>query len=107
VAEYIRWAYKQKAGPSDPVSVKIEGELSKDWMALDLGNIAVHLFLAHTRSMYDLEQLWTVGPEFDDKTLSMAEDYQPAAHTFEEFSFDAELEKLRRLRKEQDFSTKQ
>jgi len=29
--------YKQKRGSSDPPSVKIEGELTNDWYAMDLG----------------------------------------------------------------------
>lgn len=31
-------------------------------------NIVLHLFLSETRQMYDIETLWTVGHEFDDKT---------------------------------------
>lgn len=44
---------------------KIEGESSKDWMALDLGNIALHIFSTEARAQYDLESLWTVGPDYD------------------------------------------
>lgn len=64
---------------------KIEGESSKDWMALDMGmfylnivdivkqllklwfigNIALHIFSTEARAQYDLESLWTVGPDFD------------------------------------------
>ena len=35
---------------------------------MDLGNIALHIFSAKFRKMYDLETLWTVGPEYDDLT---------------------------------------
>ncbi|XP_076243468.1 ribosomal silencing factor RsfS-like protein, 312 isoform X2 [Calliopsis andreniformis] len=52
---------------TDP-SVKIEGEASKDWIALDLGNIALHIFSKSARSVYDLETLWSIGPDFDDNS---------------------------------------
>ena len=44
---------------------RIEGidDADSKWLALDLGNIALHLFLAETRELYDLESLWGVGPE--------------------------------------------
>lgn len=31
------------------------------------GNIALHVFSEKARKHYDLETLWSVGPEFDDK----------------------------------------
>ena len=48
----------------------IEGKQLRnyDWVAMDLGNIALHLFTEETREKYDLESLWSVGSEFDTKT---------------------------------------
>ena len=48
----------------------IEGKKEKnyDWVAMDLKNIALHLFTEQNREVYDLESLWSVGPEFDAKT---------------------------------------
>jgi len=63
-----------------------------------VGNIAVHLFLAETRRTYDLETLWTVGVEHDELSRSIVMDDVMTSTTREEFSFDAELERLRRLR---------
>ncbi len=40
----------------------------RGWIALDLGNIILHIFLQEVRDYYDLETLWTVGPLFDDLT---------------------------------------
>nr|SVE93780.1 EOG090X0AI9 [Scapholeberis mucronata] len=71
VAEFIRKIFKVRASPSDSLPV-IEGKNNKDWIALDLGNIAFHVFSAKTRALYDLETLWTCGAEFDD--LSNQED---------------------------------
>ncbi|XP_053674081.1 mitochondrial assembly of ribosomal large subunit protein 1 [Anopheles nili] len=64
IAEFVRKVYKMKRLPTDIIP-KIEGETSSDWMALDLGNIALHIFSAKAREQYDLESLWSVGSEFD------------------------------------------
>lgn len=39
------------------------------WCAIDLGRIVVHLFLPEIRAYYDLESLWTCGPEFDQSLI--------------------------------------
>ncbi|XP_058124645.1 uncharacterized protein LOC131281403 [Anopheles ziemanni] len=64
LAEFVRKVYKMKRHPTDLIP-KIEGESSSDWMALDLGNIALHIFSEKARPQYDLESLWSVGSEFD------------------------------------------
>uniref|UniRef100_A0A182JKW3 Mitochondrial assembly of ribosomal large subunit protein 1 n=1 Tax=Anopheles atroparvus TaxID=41427 RepID=A0A182JKW3_ANOAO len=64
LAEFVRKVYKMKRHPTDVIP-KIEGESSSDWMALDLGNIALHIFSQKARDQYDLESLWSVGSEFD------------------------------------------
>lgn len=64
IAEFIRKVYKMKRISTD-ILPKIEGETSNDWVALDLGNIALHIFKSETRKKYDLESLWSVGREFD------------------------------------------
>lgn len=35
-----------------------------------LGNIVLHIFSSFARSLYDLETLWSVGPDYDDKSRS-------------------------------------
>ncbi|XP_033343011.2 ribosomal silencing factor RsfS-like protein, 312 isoform X1 [Megalopta genalis] len=64
LATFVRKVYKLKKCQTDFMP-KIEGEKSKDWLALDLGNIALHIFSKSARILYDLETLWTVGPEYD------------------------------------------
>jgi len=47
--------------------------------------------------MYDLETLWTVGVEHDDLSQNVMDEVTTST-TLESFSFDAELERLRKLR---------
>ncbi|XP_032454905.1 mitochondrial assembly of ribosomal large subunit protein 1 [Nasonia vitripennis] len=65
LATFVRKIYKIKRHKNDTIP-KIEGESSKDWMAMDLGNIALHLLTHEARLKYDLETLWSVGSQYDD-----------------------------------------
>ena len=65
LAEFVKRTHKMKRLESD-LPVHIEGKTTSDWMALDLGNIALHLFLHSTRKKYDLETLWAIGEKYDD-----------------------------------------
>ncbi|XP_029156091.1 uncharacterized protein LOC114928890 [Nylanderia fulva] len=72
LATFVRKVYKLKRHPTDLIP-KIEGENSKDWLALDLGNIVLHIFSHSAREHYDLETLWTVGTRYDDKSNELQE----------------------------------
>ncbi|EDW50041.1 uncharacterized protein LOC6610310 [Drosophila sechellia] len=63
-AEFVRRMFKIKRGKGD-ILPRIEGDKSRDWMAMDLGNIALHIFSPSAREEYDLESLWAIGSEFD------------------------------------------
>ncbi|CAH1396191.1 unnamed protein product [Nezara viridula] len=67
LAEYIRKIFKRKMHSSDILPV-IEGKYSSDWIAMDLGNIALHIMSSNARKRYDLESLWTLGSQYDFKT---------------------------------------
>ncbi|XP_055628806.1 uncharacterized protein LOC129770168 isoform X2 [Toxorhynchites rutilus septentrionalis] len=64
VAEFVRKVFKMKRNAGDIIP-KIEGENSRDWMAMDLGNIALHIFAESARQQYDLESLWAIGAKYD------------------------------------------
>ncbi len=40
---------------------KIEGNPSNGWIAVDFGNLVLHIFSPDQRSFYDLEELWAEG----------------------------------------------
>ncbi|CAD7003598.1 uncharacterized protein K12H4.2 [Ceratitis capitata] len=82
VAEFVRRIYKIKRNKGE-VLPKIEGEKSRKWMALDLGNIALHVFSPEAREEYDLESLWAIGIEYD-KESHKPED--PLVELFKEHS---------------------
>lgn len=48
--------------------LELGGNDSNDWKVVDMKNIVLHLFMKETRDYYDIETLWTVGEEYDDKT---------------------------------------
>lgn len=41
----------------------VEGSDQSDWQLIDLADCVVHLMRPETRAFYDLERLWSVGPE--------------------------------------------
>ncbi|XP_030748235.1 mitochondrial assembly of ribosomal large subunit protein 1 [Sitophilus oryzae] len=66
IAQFVRRVYKHKKLSTD-IFPRLEGEDSKDWIAIDLGNIALHIFSHKARKLYDLDLLWSVGPKYDDE----------------------------------------
>lgn len=67
MAEFVRKMYKIRKNEKD-LFPKIEGKDSKDWIAMDLGNIVLHIFSEEIRVKYDIEQLWAVGTKYDELT---------------------------------------
>ena len=86
VSTLIISVYKRKMWEWDPVP-RIEGhkDTSSGWNAIDMGNIVLHLLTQEQREYYDLETLWTVGPEFDDATRHLEDSGEVAKlNTLEE-----------------------
>ncbi len=44
--------------------IKIEGLSQSDWVAIDLGDIIVHLFRPEVREFYNIEKMWTTYQPF-------------------------------------------
>ncbi|CAG7678295.1 unnamed protein product [Allacma fusca] len=67
LATFVRKRFKSKKLKDTDILPRIEGNKdSKDWIAIDLGNIILHIFNPDFREAVDLETLWTVGPQYDD-----------------------------------------
>lgn len=64
LAEVTRQIYNKKKYRKDNPAI-VEGK-ETEWIAMDLGNIALHIMSSEMREYYDLESLWTVGAEFDE-----------------------------------------
>lgn len=50
-----------KAAGVQPLGV--EGDQDAEWVLIDLGDVVVHVMTPATRQYYDLERLWSVGPQ--------------------------------------------
>jgi ribosome-associated protein len=42
--------------------IRVEGLLGGEWVAMDYGDVIVHIFDEATREYYDLEHLWSAAP---------------------------------------------
>lgn len=52
---------KQAAKKADLPVPGVEGEDQGDWVLVDMGDVLIHVMLADTRALYDLESLWSMG----------------------------------------------
>lgn len=66
MSSFVRKVFKMKRGRHDSIP-KIEGKECKNWMAMDLGNIALHIFSHSAREQYNLESLWLLGEEYENR----------------------------------------
>lgn len=46
----------------DVKPIRIEGLVEAEWVALDYGDVVVHVFDESAREYYDLEHLWSAAP---------------------------------------------
>lgn len=60
----INKLFKQQIKSADLEYARVSE--SENWNVLDFQSVVVHLFHGRTRETYDLEQLWSVGPKFDE-----------------------------------------
>jgi len=73
VTEKLTKLYKKKRDLYDPETIRIEGEKNFEWRVFDTGNVVAHLMMQASREKYDIEMLWTVGPDHDDLTNAQGE----------------------------------
>ena len=71
IADEVERALKEADGEG-PGSV--EGRDDASWVLLDFGDVIVHVFLAETRSYYDLERLWADAPTVEWTVLDLEDD---------------------------------
>ena len=46
----------------DVTPIRVEGLTDAEWVALDYGDVIVHIFVESAREYYDLEHLWSAAP---------------------------------------------
>ena len=66
IAEEIERRCALRPGTSP---VHVEGWDGAQWIALDYGDVIVHVFDEITREYYDLEHLWSAAPAFRPERL--------------------------------------
>jgi len=50
--------------------IHVEGVAGAEWIALDYGDVIVHVFDEAARECYDLEHLWSAAPAFRPATIA-------------------------------------
>lgn len=59
IAENVAKALKE-AGVA---KIHVEGLTNCDWVLMDCGDVVLHVFRPEVREFYNLERLWTQGPQ--------------------------------------------
>ena len=75
LAESVRMAAKNANSP--PLGV--EGDSTSDWVLVDLGDVIAHVMTEEKRGFYELEKLWSVGP--DDPDMNTSSGAAPLLHS--------------------------
>jgi ribosome-associated protein len=66
IAEEVQRRIRESIGATP---VHVEGWDSAQWIALDYGDVIVHVFDEETRDYYDLEHLWSSAPAYRPERL--------------------------------------
>jgi len=94
IADFVHKLFKKKRRPSDSIP-RLVNKKPIDWIALDIGNIAVHLLTKDARKNFDLETIWSVGEKFDshlnrpvDSLVSLLNKHSFSLDNLEPVDFD-------------------
>ena len=73
IVEEVELAIKVLGDDENEGPRSVEGLQDASWVLMDYGDIIVHVFLAETRSYYDLERLWADAPRLEWDTDPIAQ----------------------------------
>lgn len=59
LCDYVEIAVKEQG----VYPLGMEGDMTSDWVLLDLGDVIVHAMTQQAREYYQIEKLWAVGGE--------------------------------------------
>ena len=65
-ADYMAGKVQDDAKAAGFPVLGVEGEDSRDWVLVDLGDIVVHLMRPETRQLYALDKLWSLPPKREE-----------------------------------------
>ena len=71
IAEEVEARVKAEGGGPP---LRVEGMASAEWVLLDFGDFAVHVFLDETRRYYELERLWSDVPRIEWEEAGVSRD---------------------------------